>query len=157
MNSKRWKMHGSVDVMGTIVMILPVQLWLQVLKLLQLAVLQLLLQHPTVISENNVCFNVNIWLLVSDNQSKCQVCGQDGEIGKCNTAQDNGDVEFCDEEYVCYFVYESKVPNCIKDVLFCKFSFQSFMVWIVSLSTLGTVGLIWTWIQTNVTLKIQMR
>ena len=79
-------------------------------------------------------------MLVSDNQSKCQVCGQDGEIGKCNTAQDNGHVEFCDEEYVCYFVYESKVPNCIKDVLFCKFSFQSFMVWIVSLSTLGTVG-----------------
>ena len=62
-------------------------------------------------------------MLVSDNQSKCQVCGQDGEIGKCNTAQDNGHVEFCDEEYVCYFVYESKVPKCIKDV-FVSFHFR---------------------------------
>ena len=28
-------------------------------------------------------------------------------------AQDNGHLEFCNENYVCYYVYESKVLNCI--------------------------------------------
>ena len=42
-----------------------------------------------------------------DEKTMCQVCGHDGEIGKCDQAQDNGHVEYCDEEYVCYYVYES--------------------------------------------------